>query len=49
MTKQQLMIQENKELIKAVADVFRAKKEIENREKKLRTDRSGTTGSTETD
>ena len=38
MTKQQLMIQENKELIKAVADVFRAKKEIENREKKLRAD-----------
>lgn len=36
MTKQELMIQENKELIKAVADVFRAKKEIEAKEKLLR-------------
>lgn len=38
MTKQQLMIQENRELIKAVSDVFRAKREIEKREKKLRAD-----------
>ena len=36
MTNQQLMVAENHELISAVADIFRAKKEIEDREKILR-------------
>jgi len=38
MVGQQLMIRENAELIKAVADVFREKKALEAKEKKLRAD-----------